>query len=60
MMQHLMAAYVQQQAPERPDPRGVVELQDVLDAVIPLVAVIDDATQPARCRLTVASTRPRC
>ena len=45
MMQHLMAAYAQQQAPERPDPRGVVELQDALDAVIQLAAVIDEATQ---------------
>jgi len=45
MMQHLMAAYAQQQAPERPNPRGVVELQDALDAVIQLAAVIDEATQ---------------
>ena len=45
MMQHLMAAYAQQQAPERPDPRGVVELQDALDAVIQLAPVIDEATQ---------------
>jgi hypothetical protein len=48
VMQHLMAAYAQQQAPERPDPRGVVELQDVLDAVIQLAAVIDEETQAGR------------
>jgi len=48
MMQHLMAAYARQQAPERPDPRGVVELQDALDAVIQLAAVIDEATQADR------------
>jgi hypothetical protein len=48
MMQHLMATYAQQQAPERPDPRGVVELQDALDAVIQLAAVIDEATQAGR------------
>ena len=48
MMQHLMAAYAQQQATEKPDPRGVVELQDALDAVIQLAAVIDEATQAGR------------
>ncbi len=48
MMQHLMAAYAQQQAPEQPDPRGVVELQDALDAVIQLAAVIDEETQAGR------------
>jgi hypothetical protein len=48
MMQHLMAAYTQQQAPERPNPRGVVELQDALDAVIQLAAVIDEATQASQ------------
>jgi len=48
MMQHLMAAYARQQAPEKPDPRGVVELQDALDAVIQLAAVIDEAIQDGR------------
>jgi hypothetical protein len=48
MMQHLMAAYAQQQTPETPDPRDVVELQDALDAVIQLAAVIDEATQAGR------------
>jgi hypothetical protein len=48
MMQHLMATYAHQQAPERPDPRGVVEKQDALDAVIQLAAVIDEATQDGR------------
>lgn len=38
MMQNLMAAYTRQQAPEKPDPRAVVELQDALDAVIQLAA----------------------
>jgi len=45
MMQYLMAAYAQQQAPEKPGPRSVVRLQDALDAVIQLAAVIDEATQ---------------
>jgi hypothetical protein len=45
IMQHLMAVYARQQAPEKPDPRGVVELQDALDAVIQLAAVIDEAIQ---------------
>ena len=48
MMQHLIAACAQQQAPEKPDPRGIVELQDALDAVIQLAAVIDEATQADR------------
>ena len=48
MMHHLMAAYAHQQAPEKPDPRGVVELQDALDAVIQLAAVIDEAAQAGR------------
>ena len=45
IMQHLMAACARRQAPEKPDPRGVVELQDALDAVIQIAAVIDEATQ---------------
>lgn len=51
MMQHLMDAYARQRAPETPDPRGVVELQDALDAVIQLAAVIDEATQDGRIPL---------
>jgi hypothetical protein len=51
MMQHLMTAYAGQQAPETPDPRGVVELQDALDAVIQLAAVIDEATRAGRIPL---------
>jgi len=47
MMQQLMAAYAQQQAPEA-GPRSVVELQDALDAVIQLAAVIDEETQAGR------------
>jgi hypothetical protein len=46
MMQHLMAAYAQQQAPEKPDPRGVVELQDVLDAV-----AVQDTVDPVLLKL---------
>jgi hypothetical protein len=42
------AAYADQQAPEKPDPRGVVELQDALDAVIQLAAVVDEETQAGR------------
>jgi hypothetical protein len=48
MMQHLMAVYARQQPPEKPDPRGVVELQDTLDAVIQLAAIIDEAIQAGR------------
>jgi hypothetical protein len=48
MMQHLMAVCARQQTPETPDPRGVVELQDALDAVIQVAAVIDEATQDGR------------
>jgi hypothetical protein len=48
MMQHLMAAYADQQAPEKPDPRGVVELQDALDAMIQVAAVIDEETRAGR------------
>ena len=48
MMQHLMAVYAQQQAPEKPGPRGVVELQDALDAVIQLAAVIDEEIKAGR------------
>ncbi len=48
MMQHLMDAYARQRAPEKPDPRGVVELQDALDAVIQLAGVIDEETQAGR------------
>lgn len=45
MMQHLMAACAAQQVPEKPGPRGIVELQDALDAVIQIAAVIDEAIQ---------------
>jgi hypothetical protein len=48
MMQHLMAVYADQRAPEKPGPRGVVELQDALDAVIQLSAVIDEETLVGR------------
>lgn len=48
MMQYLMAAYAQQVTPEVPAPRHVVQLQDALDAVLQLAAVIDEATQAGR------------
>lgn len=48
MMQHLMAGFAAQQAPEKPAPRGVVELQDALDAVIQIAAVLDEAIQEGR------------
>jgi hypothetical protein len=48
MMQYLMAAYAQQVTPEVPDPRGVVQSRDALDAIIQLAAVIDEATQAGR------------
>ena len=48
MMQYLMAAYAQQVTPEVPEPRGVVQLQDSLDAILQLAAVIDEATQAGR------------
>lgn len=48
MMQYLMAAYAHQVTPEVPAPRDVVQLQDALDAVLQLAAVIDEATQAGR------------
>lgn len=48
MMQYLMAASAQQVTPEVPDPRNVVQLQDTLDAVLQLAAVIDEAIQAGR------------
>jgi hypothetical protein len=48
MMQYLMAAYAQQVLPEIPEPRNVVQLQDALEAVLQLAAVIDEATQAGR------------
>lgn len=48
MMQHLMIRMVNQAAPEVPPARGTVKLQDALDAVMQLAAVIDEATQAGR------------
>jgi hypothetical protein len=48
MMQYLMAAYAQQVTSEVPEPRNVVQLQDALNAVLQLAAVIDEATQAGR------------
>jgi hypothetical protein len=60
MMQHLMSAYAHQQATEKPDLRGVVELQDALDAAIQLAAVVDEETQTGRIPVDRASTPQRC
>lgn len=48
MMQYLMAAYAQQISPGVPEARNIVRLQDALDAVLQLAAVIDEATQSGR------------
>jgi len=44
-MRRLMAGYARSQASEIPGPRGVVQRQDALDAVIQLAAVVDEAVQ---------------
>src|SRR5215469_3660566 len=44
-MRRLMVVYARRQASEIPDPRGVVQRQDALDAVIQLAAVVDAAVQ---------------
>ena len=44
-MRRLMAVYARRQAAEIPGPRGVVNRQDALDAVIQLAAVVDEAVQ---------------
>jgi hypothetical protein len=41
MMQYLMATAAQHGQPDIPEPRGVVQLQDALDAVLQIAAVID-------------------
>jgi hypothetical protein len=45
MMQHLMRCYATRQPPEVPPARDVVTLQDALDSVLQVAAVIDEATQ---------------
>jgi hypothetical protein len=45
MMQHLMMRSAHRQLPEIPPARGVVTLQDALDSVLQVAAVIDEATQ---------------
>ena len=44
-MRRLMVVYARRQASEIPGPRGVVQRQDALDAVIQLAAVVDEAVQ---------------
>ena len=44
-MQNLMGAYAHVQDPPAGDPRRVVELDDALDAVMQVAAVIDEFTQ---------------
>jgi hypothetical protein len=51
MMQHLMARMANQMPPEVPPERGVVTLQDALDAVMQVAAVIDEETQADRVPL---------
>jgi hypothetical protein len=51
MMQHLMTRMAHQAPAEVPPERGVVELQDALDAVMQISAVIDEATQAGRIPL---------
>jgi hypothetical protein len=50
MMQFLMASMAQHRDPERPAPRNVVELQDALDAVLQVAAVVDEAVQSGQLR----------
>lgn len=50
MMQFLMASVAQHRDPGRPLPRNVVELQDALDAVLQVAAVVDEAVQSGRLR----------
>jgi hypothetical protein len=50
MMQFLMASMAQRRDPEIPAPRNVVELQDALDAVLQMAAVVDEAVQSGRIR----------
>lgn len=50
MMQYLMACLAQRRDPEEPEPRGAVELQDALDAVLQVAAVVDEAVQSGRIR----------
>jgi hypothetical protein len=44
-MRALMVVYADRQASESLGPRGVVQRQDALDAVIQLAAVVDEAVQ---------------
>ena len=50
MMQFLMASMAQGRDPKVPAPRDVVGLQDFLDAVLQLAAVIDEELQAGRIR----------
>ncbi|MGY1697361.1 hypothetical protein ACI780_20870 [Geodermatophilus sp. SYSU D00814] len=45
LMQNYMRAYAHAQEPPAGDPRGVVEQDDALDAVMQLAAVLDEFTQ---------------
>ena len=44
-MVRLLVVYADQQTSEIPRPRGIVERQDALDAVIQVAAVVDEAVQ---------------
>ena len=50
MMQYLMACMAQRRDPEVPEARGVVKLQDALDALLQVAAVVDEAVQSGRIR----------
>ena len=45
VMQNLMRLYADRESPESPPPRGVVEQQDAVEAVLQIAAVIDEHTQ---------------
>ncbi len=45
LMQTLMAHFANREAPDVPEQRGVVDLQDALDALLQVAAVLDEHTQ---------------
>jgi hypothetical protein len=45
IMQHLMIRLAHAQTAEQTDPRGIVQLQDALDAILQVAAFIDQAAQ---------------
>jgi hypothetical protein len=59
-MLRLMAGYADRHASEIPGPRGVVQRQDALDAVIQLAAVVDEAVQAGAIPVDRACTLQQC